>query len=254
MLNNKVMAVFAAGGAVAGAVAREWARQGARVFVSGRRGESVEALVEQIREEKGAASGAVVDALDDAAIGSWLDAVIAECGQLDGVFNGIGGRPQELGYPALSNTQPLEDFMLPITRIAGSQFLTARHGAQRMNHGGAVVLLSATLSGMAARHMAGISATCGAVEALTRSLAGEYGPQGVRINCLRASAMPETRTIQETGAGLAALSAAMQAPLPPLGRPTSVSDTAHTAAFLVSDHALGMTGQVVTVCGGAFVG
>jgi 3-oxoacyl-[acyl-carrier protein] reductase len=63
---------------------------------------------------------------------------------------------------------------------------------------GAIVTLSATLSGMTAANMAGISATCGAIEAMTRSLAGEFGRAGVRVNCVRGSAMPETRTIQET--------------------------------------------------------
>ncbi len=95
---------------------------------------------------------------------------------------------------------------------------------------------------------------------MTRSLAGEFGPRGVRVNCVRDSAMPETRTIQETFAGQAAIlgmepaamMAAMQAP--PLGRPVTAEDTAGLVAFLASDAAGGMTGQVVTVCAGQFVG
>ena len=66
--------------------------------------------------------------------------------------------------------------------------------------------------------------------------------------------MPETRTIQETVAGQIAVSG--QPPkmsLPPLGRPITVNETVSTAAFLLSDDASGMTGQVVTVCAGAFV-
>ena len=121
--------------------------------------------------------------------------------------------------------------------------------------GGAVVTLSATLSGMTAPFMAGISAACGAVEAMTRSLAGEFGRAGVRVNCVRGSRMPETRTIQETGAGLIGLTGELpNMALPPLGRPISAEDTAKAAAFLASDHASGLTGQVVTVCGGVFVG
>jgi enoyl-[acyl-carrier-protein] reductase (NADH) len=77
----------------------------------------------------------------------------------------------------------------------------------------------------------------------------------VRVNCVRGSGMPETRTIQETVAGQIALTG--QPPkmsLPPLGRPITVAETASTAAFLMSDLSSGMTGQVVTVCAGAFVG
>ena len=71
---------------------------------------------------------------------------------------------------------------------------------------------------------------------------------------VRGSGMPETRTIQETVAGQIAVSG--QPPkmsLPPLGRPITVNETVSTAAFLLSDDASGMTGQVVTVCAGAFV-
>jgi NAD(P)-dependent dehydrogenase (short-subunit alcohol dehydrogenase family) len=121
--------------------------------------------------------------------------------------------------------------------------------------GGAIVTLSATLSGMTAANMAGISAACSAIEGMTRALAGEFGPAGVRANCVRGSAMPETRTIQETVAGQIAVTGKPPAmALPPLGRPISVDETAKAAAFLASDFASGMTGQVVTVCAGAFVG
>ncbi|NDJ60854.1 MAG: SDR family oxidoreductase, partial [Chloroflexi bacterium] len=103
-------------------------------------------------------------------------------------------------------------------------------------------------------HMAGITAACGAVEALARSLAGEFGPAGVRVNVVRGSGMPETRTIQETTAGQIDISGQPpQMSLPPLGRPITVAETAATAAFLMSDEASGMTGQVVTVCAGSFV-
>lgn len=106
--------------------------------------------------------------------------------------------------------------------------------------------------------MAGISATCGAIEAMTRSLAGEFGPAGVRVSCVRASAMPETRTIRETSAGqtriLGIEPGEMQLPPTALRRPITVTETAATAAFLASDASSGMTGQVVTVAAGDVVG
>jgi NAD(P)-dependent dehydrogenase (short-subunit alcohol dehydrogenase family) len=139
--------------------------------------------------------------------------------------------------------------------ILGSTFLTSRTvGAQMIQQGsGSIVTLSATLGIMTAGLMAGISATQGAIEALTRSLAGEFGPAGVRVNCVRGNAMPETRTIQETSAGYVELGMAPMMALPPLGRPITVAETAATAAWLASDAASGMTGQVLTVSAGAFV-
>jgi len=121
------------------------------------------------------------------------------------------------------------------------------------------VLLSASLSGKMVPYMAGITAACGAIDALTRSLAAEWGPAGVRVNCVRAGGMPETRTIQETFAQMARTSGATQADVArstvanALQRSVTVAETAEAVAFLASERARGMSGQVVNVCAGAMV-
>jgi len=186
-----------------------------------------------------------------------VERVAAAAGRIDGTFNGIGGHPKDLGYPSPSTTTSFEHFMMPLQVILGSTFLTSRAVAKQLiaqGSGGSIVTLSATLSVMTAPFMAGISATCAAIEGLTRSLAGEFGPAGVRVNCVRGNGMPETGTIQETGAGYQNLGYAIPMVLPPLGRPITVAETAATAAYLLSDSSSGMTGQVVTVSAGAFVG
>jgi NAD(P)-dependent dehydrogenase (short-subunit alcohol dehydrogenase family) len=145
--------------------------------------------------------------------------------------------------------------MRPANVILLSTFLTSRIVARSMaeRKAGSIVTLTATLSSMTAPFMAGITATSAAIEGLTRSLAGEFGPAGIRVNCVRGNGMPETRTIQETVAGYIELGYAIPMALPPLGRPITVAETAAAVAFLLSDHASGMTGQVVTVSAGAFV-
>ncbi|MEO1339367.1 MAG: SDR family oxidoreductase, partial [Myxococcota bacterium] len=196
------------------------------------------------------------DATDPASVQQCVDKVYAQAGQIDVTFNGIGGRPSALGYPARSTETTLDDFLIPLHKIVGSQFLTAREVAKKMmvSKEGAIITLSATLSGGTFAYMAGITAACGAVESMTNALAGEFGPHGVRVNCVRGSAMPETRTIQETGMRQAELRAQeeMTFAVPPLGRPVSVADTANTAVFLASDLAAMLTAQMVTVCAGQF--
>jgi len=260
-LEGKNALVFAASGAIASEVARTFAREGAVVYLSGRDEHALAQIANGIRAGGGKAETALVDATDPGAVAHYVDTLAETAGSLDIVFNGIGGRPANLGYPAASATQDFDDFLKPLQIILGSTFLTSRAVGRHMmrQNSGAIVMLSATLSGMCAGAMAGISATCGGIEALTRSLAGEFGPAGVRVNCVRGSAMPETRTIQETGSGLAALygMGPMDAPVgsdTPLRRSITVAETASVAAFLASDAASGMTGQVVTVCAGAFVG
>ena len=255
LLQDKNALIFAASGAIAGGVARELGRQGARLFLSSHREGALDALLAELHGAGVEAHRATVDATDEAAVSGYLDTLEAEGREAHVAFNGIGGAPASLGYPARADEQPLADFLLPLQRIVGSQFLTAREAGRRMAQrgGGSVILLSATLSGGCFSYMAGISAACGAVEAMGRSLAGEYGPQGVRVNCVRGSGMPETRTIQQTVEGQARLRGEpMSMTPPPLGRPTSVADTARAVAFLASDLSSGMTAQRVTVCGGQF--
>lgn len=255
-LDGKTAAVFAATGDIASGVARAFAEAGATVWISGRDTHRLESVADRIRKAGGQVNSAAVDALDEAAVAAWLDEVERENG-LDVVFNGIGGTPSELRYPRLSMEATLEDFMVPVSRVLGSQFVTSREAGRRMapKGRGSIVTLSATLSGMTAANMAGISAACGGVEAMTRALAGDFGPAGVRVNCVRGSAMPETRTIQHTFAGQTAIRGEpMPMTAPPLGRPITVAETAGAAVFLASDAASGMTGQVVTVCAGQFVG
>ena len=258
-LQSKHVLVFAATGAVGGGTARALAAEGADVWLSGRRADALEALRHEIEADGGRAHADVVDATEAHAVSVYVDRVAAEAGRVDAVFNAIGLPPAELGYPERSTTQGLERFLRPLQVIVGSSFLTARAaGAHMARQGsGSIVTLSATLSGLALPFMAGISAACGAVEAMKRSLTGELGPAGVRVNCVRATAMPETRTIQETSAGQAAILGISpeQMALPPIprGRPISVAETAAAVAFLASDASSGMTGQVVNVCGGTIL-
>ena len=260
-LIGKNALIFAATGAIASEVARTFAQGGAKVWLSGRNADALNRVMQGVIAQGGAAEMDIVDATDSDAVTAYVNQVAERAGSVDIVFNGIGGRPVDLGYPAPSTTQGIDQFFKPLRIILGSTFLTSRAAAIPMMRqgGGSIITLSATLTGMTAAHMAGISATCGAIEALTRSLAGEFGPAGVRVNCVRGSAMPETRTIQETGAGLAQIYGLTDPPPPigadsPLRRPITVAETASAAAFLASDAASGMTGQVITVCAGQFVG
>jgi 3-oxoacyl-[acyl-carrier protein] reductase len=256
-LTAKNILVFAATGAIAGGAARKFAREGAHVWISGRDAGRLEALADEIRAAGGNATPHVVDATDEAQVTDYVAQVAGQAGRIDGVFNGIGGRPADLRYPQPSSTQALADFMHPLHVVVGSQFLTSRTAAAHMAQqgtGGAIVILTATLSRMTAPFMAGITAASTAVEGLARALAGEFGPAGIRVNVVRGSGMPETRTIPETvGDTIALTGKAPSMTLPPLGRPISVAETVNAAAFLLSDDASGMTGQVVTVCAGAFV-
>jgi NAD(P)-dependent dehydrogenase (short-subunit alcohol dehydrogenase family) len=83
MLNDKVAVIYGAGGAIGGAVARAFAREGAKLFVTGRLRAPVEAVAEDIISAGGSAEAAEVDAFDEQAVEGHLLSVIDQAGRLD---------------------------------------------------------------------------------------------------------------------------------------------------------------------------
>lgn len=243
--------IFAASGAIAAGAARALARNGFTVHLSARRPEPLAGLKAEIESDGGSATTAIVDATHEADVRAYVDAVVAEHGPIHTVFNGIGGRPSELAYPKRVSKLSVAEFLQPIDLIVGSQFLTARIAGETMARtgGGVIVLLTATLSTASFAHMTGITTAMTAVEGLGRALSADFGPSNIRVNVIRGSAMPETRTIQETFAGIQNLADGPS----PQSRSLTVADTADAVAFLASASASAISGQVVTVATGSLV-
>jgi 3-oxoacyl-[acyl-carrier protein] reductase len=139
-LKHKTAIIFGAGGEVGGAVATELAAQGARLFLSGRTKTPVQELAQAISSRGQTAAAAQVDALDEDAVNSYLDDVVATAGRIDIVFNAMG--PQAVEYRNATSTLelPAEAFMLPMTTIVRSQFITARATAQHFVKAGSGVI------------------------------------------------------------------------------------------------------------------
>jgi NAD(P)-dependent dehydrogenase (short-subunit alcohol dehydrogenase family) len=123
---------------------------------------------------------------------------------------------------------------------------------------GAIVLLTGAPGGAHIDGVAAIGSACGAVEALTRNLALDLSPHGVRAVCVRSSAMTDSRTIQETVEMIAARTNAPRehivarlANLTMSKTTASVYDTARAVAFVASDKARMMTSNVINSTGGA---
>jgi 3-oxoacyl-[acyl-carrier protein] reductase len=257
-LEDKVAVIFGAGGEVGGAVAKELAAHGARVFLSGRTKTPVQELAQAISNRGGTAAAAEVDALDEDAVISHLDDVVAAAGRIDILFNAMG--PQAVEYRNATSTMelPAEAFMLPMTTIVRSQFITARAAARHLVRAGSgvIVFLTATPSqGLA--NTSAIGAAYGAIESLTRSLAVDLSPLGVRVVCVRSMLMTETRVGQETielGAATMGVPKEKMAELiasrPLLGRSPTLAETAGLVAFVASEDANALTGAIINASSG----
>jgi NAD(P)-dependent dehydrogenase (short-subunit alcohol dehydrogenase family) len=197
MLKDKVIVLYGAGGAIGGAVARAFAREGAKLFLTGRLRAPAAAVAQEIAGAGGAAEAAEVDALDERAVDEHLDDVIHKAGRIDVSFNAIGiSDANLLGVPLVE--LDVEQFSLPLTTYARSYFLTARLAARRMlaRKSGAIMTVTALLSRTGVPLIGGYGPAMAAKEALTRSLSAELAPHGIRVIGLRPQAMPETATIR----------------------------------------------------------
>jgi len=256
-LKNKVAAIFAANGAIAKEVAIEMAKEGAKVYISGRNIEALEHLAKEIENNNGYAKSFRVDAQNEQEINDFLKSITGEESRLDIVFNGIGVRAKEGGYGTPSTHLSFETFMRPIESILGSQFLTARLGAKYMqetNSQGTILMLTASLSRLKAPFMSGITAACAGIEGLTRVLSSEFGMVGIKVICINPTAMPKTRTIVETTRENAKtigipeeVMAEQMANGSLLKKPLTTNDTGKVAAFLVSDAGAALNSHIVDV-------
>src|SRR5882672_11109852 len=90
ILKGKVAVIYGAGGGIGGAVARAFASEGAKVFLTGRQRTTVEAVANDIASAGGTAEAAEVDALDEKAVDEHLQSVIDKAGRVDISFNAVG--------------------------------------------------------------------------------------------------------------------------------------------------------------------
>jgi NAD(P)-dependent dehydrogenase (short-subunit alcohol dehydrogenase family) len=259
LLQDRTAIVYGGGGAVGGAVARAFAREGARVVVAGRTREPLDAVVADIRQAGGEAEAAPVDATDKQAVAAHLAGIVDRAGPVKVMFNAI-----EWGTTQgqLLTEMQLEPMLLPVRTGLTTWFYTgtalARHMAQ--NGGGTILGITANAGVEAYSHTGGFSIACAAVNHFLRQLAVENGPQGVRVCWVRSPGSPDSPGVRyawqlradEWGMSFEEVHREF-AKNTPLRRVTALAQIADAAVLLASDLAAGMTATMANATGGAQV-
>ena len=259
-LKNKVAVVFAASGEIAGAVARSFAQHGAKVYVTGRNLTAIKALADEIKADGGKAEAGKVDALNEAEIETYLQKVVAGNGKLDVVFNGIGTYYRDAGSGTPSTVATFEQFLNPLQRLVGSQFLTSRAAAKQMIQSGSegtILLFNASMARTKTPNMAGFASACAAIEGLTRVLATEFGKHGIKVTCICSGAIYESHKISEMisdfsqNLGISREEMASQyRRFDILKSEVTLKRVGETAAFLASENGVVFNSHIVDVdCG-----
>src|SRR5215475_15197511 len=168
LLENKIAVIYGAGGAMGGAVAKAFAREAARVFLTGRNINKVDAVAKEIIVAGGKAESAQVDALDEQAVDRHLQSVIDKAGRIDISFNAVGIPQTKIqGVPLIE--LDVEQLVLPIATYARSYFLTARLAARRMiaNRSGVIMTVTSIPSRTGIPLVGGLGPAMSAVEQIT---------------------------------------------------------------------------------------
>jgi NAD(P)-dependent dehydrogenase (short-subunit alcohol dehydrogenase family) len=258
LLEGKNAVIYGAGGSIGGAVAKEFAREGANVFLSGRTREKLEAVADHIESNGGAAEVAVLDALDEGAVDEHARDVVSQAGSIDVSFNLVTrGDVQQIPLVDME----VADFVRPVTTGITTNFVTARAAARQMiEQGSGVILALDSGSAHGSPMMGGTGPADAATDSFVRNLAMEIGPSGVRIVGIWTAGLPETLTREKMAPYIGGHldEATYQGILKNLDemrmtrRSPTLAQLSATAAFLASDKAGAITGTFVNVTSGTF--
>ena len=258
LLKDKNAVIYGAGGSIGGAVAREFAREGARVFLAGRTRDPLDAVAADISSVGGSAEVAVLDALDEKAVDEHARAIVSEVGSIDVSYNLIT-RGDVQGIPLIE--MATDDLLHAVVSGLRSNFITARAAARHMvGQGSGVILVLDSGSANGSPMMGSTGPADAATDILVRNLAAEIGPRGVRVVGIWTAGLPETFSKEKVAAVDSKFQeeAAFQGLIESLDqmrmtrRSPRLKEVTATAAFLASGKAAAITGTFVNVTSGTF--
>jgi len=244
-LAGKVAVVTGAGQGLGEAIALRLAREGAAVMVNDLNAETVARTVEQIRGAGGRAGKFAGSVTDETVVQELMAHAVAELGGLDILVNNAG-----ITRDKLLKDLTLADWDAVLNLNLRATFLCAKFGTPYMvaKKWGRVINMSSRAH-LGNKGQTNYSASKAGVIGFSRSLALELGKFGITVNCIApgviatpgVTSLPHYQTLVER--------VAPTLPIPRLGRP---EDVAGVAAFLASDDAEYVTGEVIHVSGGRY--
>lgn len=245
-LTGKTVFITGAGSGIGRAAARLFAAEGAQVAIADIDSGAGEATARQVREAGGEALFVATDVTDEASVRTAIASAVAHFGRLDTLYNNAGGSTLDDGPVTEA---PVAEFWRAISLDLFGTFLVSKYGIPHIIEagGGAVINTTSNVALMALPGRDCYTAAKGGVASMTRSMAVEYAPHGIRVNAIAPSATRTTRV------------AAMAEADPIIGQQVQRDhllgwiEPEHIAAmalYLASDESARTTGQVLAVDSG----
>jgi NAD(P)-dependent dehydrogenase (short-subunit alcohol dehydrogenase family) len=251
-LEGKNTVITGAGSGVGRASALRFAEEGARVACADRDLERAKETVQLVEAAGGTAIPIAADVAVEADVIAMLDATVDAFGSLDVLYNNAGIPTPRFGMAFEEHS--VDDFQRLVNVNLGGVFLGSKHAVIRFKAQGTggVILNTGSVAGIVSWGGSVYGSTKAGVHLLTKAVAIEGAPFGIRVNAICPAGMPYTQFMIAGGMDPAALEQASKhvGASHPLGKPITAEDCAEAAVFLCSDAAANITGVLLPIDGG----
>lgn len=246
-LDGRVAIVTGGGSGIGAASAGRLAELGASVVIVDRRGDAGAQIASELASAGHEALSRTADVGQEAEIAGLMDEIFERFGRIDVLHNNAAA----LGRRTLGSdtviTEATEDMIDETLRVNLKGVIWGcKHAIPRMlaSGGGSIINTSSVLAQRADAQRAVYAASKAAVEAITRSVAAQFGRQGIRCNAVAPGFVLSRPGLEDSLHGRHLVDASI------VGRPTQPDDIAAMVAFLATDDSRNLTGQVIAVDGG----
>ena len=245
-LTGKVALVTGGSSGIGLSIVRRFAQEGAAVVVASNDEGAIARTVDELRAAGSLAAGCFVDVRDSIEVGNLVERTVGCFGRLDVAVASAG-----VGDGASAGLDDAAQWRLIIDVNLGGVYHLARCAGPAMDGGGSIILIASQLGLVGARGCPAYCASKGGVVNLTKALALDYAPRGIRVNCICPGAT-DTPMLEASFAitGDRERARADHISRHPLGRIGRPDEIAGAALFLASEDASFVTGAILPVDGG----
>jgi len=246
-LQGRTALVTGSSRGIGAAVARLFAARGAAVIVHGRDAGAVAAVTTDIERAGGRALAAIADLTRYEQVEAMRGSIEQDLGPVDILVANAGGstvRPGPLEDIAETDWRGSVDANLTATFLTIKAFLP---GMRQRHHGVIITMSSAAARRPTPQSPLAYAAAKAGIEVLTKELAAQAGPDGIRVNCLA----PETILTERNRQQIPDAIQEQLRQVHPVRRLGTPDDVAYAALFLASDHSSWVSGVTLDVAGGS---